>query len=84
MIYVDIIGFLAAVGTTSAFLPQVIKAWKTKHTKDLSLYTTILFLIGIVLWFVYGLLIVSYPIIVANAISLVLVLSLLILKIKYK
>ncbi|GIR50383.1 MAG: hypothetical protein CM15mP59_1250 [Flavobacteriaceae bacterium] len=51
----ELIGFIAAVCTTFAFLPQVIKVWKTKQTKDLSLRMYTIMFIGICLWFVYGL-----------------------------
>lgn len=84
MTFVDIIGFTAGALTTLAFLPQVIKAWKTKQTKDVSLLTFIALVIGISLWLVYGIFIVSLPIIIANAISLILVSTMLILKIMYK
>ena len=84
MVYVEIIGFAAGVGTTTAFVPQVIKAWKSKHTKDISLTTFIILSIGMFLWLVYGILINSFPIIAANAVSLILALTILILKIKYK
>jgi len=82
--YVDFIGFMAGTLTTLAFLPQVIKAWKTKQTKDISLITFIILNFGIFLWLVYGLLIFSLPVIIANVLSLILVIIMLILKIRYK
>lgn len=78
-----IIGSLAATLTTVAFLPQVIKAHETKHTKDLSLIMYVLLAIGLVLWTVYGLFLMSLPIILANTVTLVLCFYLLYLKVKY-
>ena len=65
----ELIGFIAAVCTTLAFLPQVIKVWKTKQTKDLSLRMYTVMFIGICLWFVYGLRINSLSIILANVVT---------------
>ncbi len=84
MDYIILIGLAAGTLTTIAFLPQVIKAWKTKHTKDISLSMFILFTIGIFLWFVYGILLNALPIILANVVTFILALTVLILKIKYK
>ena len=78
-----IIGMLAAVLTTTAFLPQVIKAHKSKHTKDLSLEMFVVFSIGLILWIVYGVILWSLPIILANSITLLLCAYLIILKIKF-
>ena len=74
----EIIGFIAAVCTTFAFLPQVIKVWKTKQTKDLSLRMYTIMFIGICLWFVYGLRINSLSIILANIVTGVLVFTILV------
>lgn len=74
----ELIGFIAAVCTTFAFLPQVIKVWKTKQTKDLSLRMYTIMFIGICLWFVYGLRINSLSIIVANIVTGVLVFTILV------
>ena len=71
----ELIGFIAAVCTTFAFLPQVIKVWKTKQTKDLSLRMYTVMFIGICLWFVYGLRINSLSIILANIVTGFLVLQ---------
>jgi MtN3 and saliva related transmembrane protein len=79
-----LIGFIAAGLTTSSFLPQVIKAVKTKQTKDISFLMYIILLFGIGLWFLYGLLIGDLPIIAANGITLILVSFVFTLKIKYK
>lgn len=67
---VTILGLVAATCTTLAFLPQVIKNWKTKSVGDLSYQTFLLFTVGTVLWLTYGILIVNIPIIAANAVTL--------------
>ncbi len=76
------IGLLAAFGTTTAFVPQVIQIIKTRDTKGISLFMYIIFTIGITLWLIYGLLLNDTPIIIANSITLVLALTILTLKIK--
>ena len=78
------IGFFAALCTTIAFLPQVIKVYQTKSTKDISLLMFLIFTIGVFSWLIYGLIINDYPVILANAITLILSLFILLYKIKYK
>lgn len=84
MEYSEILGLVAAVLTTLSFLPQVIKVIKTKHTADLSLSMYSLFFVGVFLWLIYGIILKSLPIILANGITLILSGIILILKIKYK
>jgi len=79
-----LIGYLAGALTTIAFVPQVVRAWKLKETRDLSLTMLMLFAAGILLWTCYGIWTESLPIITANAITFVLVLVLLGLKVRYK
>jgi len=81
---IDIIGFSAAICTTIAFLPQLIKTVKTRKADDISIYMYFLLVAGILLWLTYGLLMNAPPIIAANLVGLCLVLTILILKIKYK
>ena len=80
---ITILGLLAGTFTTISFIPQVMKTWKYKETKDISLLMYIIFFSGILLWFSYGILINNIPIIVANGVSLVLVFIVLSLKIRY-
>lgn len=84
MVYVEIIGFAAGTLTTIALLPQVIKAWKTKLTRDVSLLWAVALTIGVFLWLVYGVFIKSLPIIIANVFTFILAVTVLVLKIKYK
>ncbi|WP_298238628.1 SemiSWEET transporter [uncultured Algibacter sp.] len=83
MDYTEIIGFIAAILTTGAFLPQVYKTWKTKDVSSLSLPMLIIFFIGIVAWLVYGILLESPSMIFANIITVVSSFLLLYFKIKY-
>ena len=78
------IGFFAAFCTTIAFLPQAIKVYKTKSTKDISLYMFLIFTIGVLSWLIYGLIINDWPVILANAVTLILSFFILIYKLKYK
>lgn len=81
MHWITIIGLLAAACTTIAFLPQVIKTVKTKKTNDISRLMYIILTTGILLWVVYGLLTIDLPIILANSITFVLALIVLMIKI---
>jgi len=83
MDYINIIGFMAAIGTTAAFIPQVIQSLKTKSTTDINLAMYIIFSTGVFLWLVYGLLIHSYPVILANFITLIIALAVLLTKVHY-
>ncbi len=72
-----LLGLVAAVFTTASFVPQVVKTWRSGSSEDLSLGMYGLFTIGIVLWLVYGFLIRDLPIILANVVTLGLVLAVL-------
>ena len=78
------IGYFAAFCTTFAFFPQALKVWKTKSTKDISLYMCIIFTIGVFSWLIYGIVISDLPIILANVATLILSIFILIYKLKYK
>ena len=78
-----LVGYLAGTLTTISFIPQVIKAWKMRETRDISLAMLVLFGIGILLWTLYGIWTGSLPIIAANVITFFLILVLLFLKVRY-
>ena len=80
---IDIFGYFAAILTTTAFLPQLLKTIKTKKADDVSLSTLIMFIIGVFSWIIYGYKISSAPILFANLITLILNLSILISKIYF-
>jgi MtN3 and saliva related transmembrane protein len=77
------IGMVAGALTTLAYLPQVVKTWKSKSTKDISVSTFVSLFLGLLMWVFYGVSIHSMPVIVANIVSLALVLVVLIFKIRY-
>ena len=80
---VDIFGYLAAILTTAAFLPQLIKTLKTKKADDVSLTTLIMFIIGVLSWIIYGYEISSAPILIANMVTLILNILILISKLYF-
>jgi Uncharacterized conserved protein len=79
---VEAIGYMAAIITTAGFVPQTVKAIKTRQTKDISLWMYIILLVGVVLWLLYGIFTNSWPIILANSVTILLVIPVLVLKIK--
>jgi MtN3 and saliva related transmembrane protein len=81
--YVTYIGFFSGFCTTVAFVPQAYKVWKTKSTKDISLWMFLIFTTGIASWLVYGVLTNNLPIIFANIATLFLVFLILVAKIKF-
>lgn len=82
--FITTLGLAAGILTTIAYLPQVIKTWKSKSAKDLSWSMLIVLCIGIVLWLVYGISVRDVPIIAANVVTFMLASIILILKIRYK
>jgi MtN3 and saliva related transmembrane protein len=80
---VELVGFTAGLFVASSLFPQVLKSWKTKSTKDISIAWNVINLIGQLIWLLYGILIGSISLIVMTTLTFLMVLSLLILKIKY-
>lgn len=83
MNWTELIGLAAAFCTTIAFLPQVIQAWKTRSTQDISLVMYIIFSTGLVLWLLYGILLSSLALILANAATFLLASIVLYMRIKW-
>ena len=79
----DWIGSAAATLTTTDFIPQAWKVWRTRHTTDISLGMYALFTLGVALWLIYGTLLESWPIVIANCITLLLAGAVLIMKLKF-
>ncbi len=79
----EFFGYFAAILTTAAFLPQLIKTLKTKKADDVSLLTLIMFMCGVGSWIIYGYSISSLPILIANIITFILNFFILISKIYY-
>ena len=80
---INVIGYLAAFIGSVMFMPQVIKTWKTKETKSLSLLSYSLLVAVSLLWLIYGILLMAGPIIVVNFILLCLSTFIVILKLRY-
>ena len=81
---IEIVGYCAAFLTTIAFIPQAIKSWRTRDLSGVSVGMYGLFTIGVGLWLIYGLIIEKWPLILANALTFVLALSILVLKLRTK
>jgi MtN3 and saliva related transmembrane protein len=81
---IQFLGLVAGTFTTAAFFPQVLKTWRSKSAKDLSLGMFLLFSLGVALWLIYGFIVNDIPVIAANFITLVLACVLLFFKIRYR
>lgn len=78
------LGLLAGAITTAAGIPQVVKAYRSKRVRDISIWQPILLNIGMVLWLIYGVLLKDLPLIAANAVSIACYSMLMFMKIVYK
>lgn len=83
MDFAELIGLAAGCCTTAAFFPQVLHTWRTRSVADLSLRMYLLFTLGVLLWLVYGIRIGSLAVALANGVTLVLTLSILVMKLAY-
>ncbi len=81
---IEFIGFLAAILTTVAFVPQALKTIESRDTSSISLWMYVIFTAGVFLWLIYGLAIVNYPVILANIVTFLLAATILGFKLKYK
>jgi MtN3 and saliva related transmembrane protein len=81
---IDLLGLTAGTLTTCAFIPQVLRTWRTRSTRDISLVMFFLFSLGVLLWIIYGFAIASTPVIVANGVTLVLALAILVMKLYFR
>jgi len=84
MDFTTILGIVAGFLTTLSYLPQVIKIWSTKSTKDISLGMFSILSLGIFFWLIYGLLIRDLPLILANSVTFAFTLAILFFKLRYK
>ena len=82
--FIEYIGYFAGVCTTIAFIPQVTKVWLSKNVEGLSISMFIIFTVGLFCWLIYGILQKDLPLIIANLITLILALLVLLGIIKFK
>ena len=80
----DLIGYIAALLTTASFVPQAWHTFRTRDVSGISLGMYSAFTIGVSCWLVYGLLLQAWPIVIANLITLVLALAILLMKLRYR
>jgi MtN3 and saliva related transmembrane protein len=79
----DLLGAIAGILTTLAFVPQVWRVWKTRSTRDISLGMYLVFTTGVGFWLAYGLVLSAWPIVVANSVTLMLTGTVLVLKLRH-
>lgn len=84
MTAVTALGLVAGALTTTAFIPQVLRVWRTRSTRDISLGMFLLFTLGVALWLVYGVLVDAPPVVIANGVTLALSATILGFKLRYK
>lgn len=84
MSIVDLIGLSAGAFTTAAFVPQVLKTWRSRSARDISLGMFALFCAGLLLWIAYGVAIRSLPIVAANLVTFALAFMILLFKLRFK
>lgn len=81
--YVQILGYIAATLTTISFLPQAWMTWKTRSAHGVSLGMYCVFIAGVASWLLYGLMIDSWPVVIANAITILLAGFILVMKLRF-
>ena len=79
----DMLGYIAATLTTSAFAPQALRTIRSRDTQGISLWMYLIFTVGVALWLVYGVIAHAWPVIIGNAITLPLAVTILVLKLRY-
>ena len=81
---ITLVGLAAGTLTTAAFVPQVLKVWRSRSTRDISILTFVALFVGTALWLTYGALAGDVPLVVANSISIVLIGAVLMAKIRFR
>jgi MtN3 and saliva related transmembrane protein len=82
-VWIDAIGSIAAVLTTASFVPQAWHSFKTRDVSGISLGMYSVFTLGVALWLLYGILLYSWPLMIANSITLVLAAAILVMKLRF-
>ena len=83
MQFFDSLGLLAGFCTSVAFVPQVLQVYRNRSAKDISLGMYLIFVVGVILWLVYGIMAQAWPVIIANAVTLLLAGCVLLMKLKW-
>lgn len=83
-VWIDAIGSIAAVLTTVSFVPQAWHSFKTRDVSGISLSMYSVFTLGVALWLLYGVLLQSWPLMLANSITLVLAVAILVMKLRFR
>ena len=83
MALVDAVGTVAALFTTLSFVPQVMQIWRSRSASSVSMPMYVIFTVGVLLWLAYGVMLVSWPIIVCNVVTLALAVSVIVMKFKF-
>jgi MtN3 and saliva related transmembrane protein len=81
--FIDIIGYTAGALVIGSMIPQIIKSWKTKSTKDISVFRYIIYIFGIIFWMIYSFMIKSLPMMISNSVALIFAFSIFYLKLNY-
>jgi MtN3 and saliva related transmembrane protein len=81
---IDLVGYVAAILTTASFLPQALTSWRTRDLSGVSLPMYGMLTAGVAMWLVYGIMLGSWPIIIANTITLALSGAVLALKLRHR
>ncbi len=82
-IWTQLVGSIAGICTTVAFVPQVVQVWRTRSAKDVSLPMYVIFTMGVVAWLIYGIALMAWPIIIANVVTLGLALAVVAMKLRF-
>ena len=83
MAFIDVLGSAAAICTTLSFVPQVMQIWRSRSASSVSMPMYVIFTVGVLLWLAYGVMLVSWPIIVCNIVTLGLAVSVIVMKLKF-
>lgn len=78
------VGYAAAILGTICWIPQALQVWRTRDTRSLSLVAQVLFLVTVTLWLIYGVMIMDWPLILANIVSVTAMIAIVMAKLKFK
>ena len=79
-----VLGLVAGAITTFAAVPQVVRTWRTKHARDISIWQPLLLVVGMLLWLAYGIVLRDLPLVAANIFSIICYVALVVMKIRFR